>query len=257
MEESNCEVAMKCLQDRDPRLVEIRRYDSLARIHDLGSTVSRLRALPRRRWKLRSKSNANRAPWRRRLGKALQSTVTQSVLVIFLVIDLVITATTILQTILNKSRDLKESIALLESCQCTSDFEEIEPWEFLQPMGLSILCVLLLNVLGLLVAFGRSFFTHAGYILDLLILPIAMFLEIYEHSGIAGLFLILNLWRIVMVAHSILEVTEKTTKKHLREAEEQISQLMKSVAQEEEQMQNKIEQLEKAVQEKGSSHANS
>lgn len=242
----------KLLHDQEPNAPGIRGNEFLATINELRSTISQLKELRRRTWLHLDASS--KAPWRKKLAKLLQSSNAHRFLITLLLIDLAVTATAILQTITNDSRDLTECTTLLESCQCTSQFEQTESWSFLQPISISILCILLLNVFGLLLAFGLSFFTHPGYILDLVVLPVAIFLEIYEDSEIGGLILILNLWRILMVAHSMLEVTEEAREKHLHEAEKKISRLQKVKEQDQEIMQQKVlyfqqKSMEKAIKE--------
>eukprot|EP01018_Ginkgo_biloba_P022726 Gb_08704 [translate_table: standard] len=167
----------------------------------------------------------SRAPWRNRLGEFLESTPVHLATLILLLVDLLATAVDILKTLHNKSHDLNNCTALLESCQCVSHFEKSKSLEFLYWIGIVILCLLLLNVGGLLVAFGTSFFRHPGYILDLLVLTTALCLEIFLDAETAGLLVILTLWRIVRVAHGIFEVTDEAMEAELHKIESQFEAL--------------------------------
>jgi len=166
-----------------------------------------------------------RAQWRKRLGEFLESAPIHVGTLILLLIDLLSTAVDLLKTLHNKSRDLNHCTALLESCQCVSEFERSQSIEFLYWVGIVILSILLLNVGGLLVAFGASFFCHPGYVLDLLVLTTALCLEIFLDAQTAGLLVILNLWRIVRVAHGIFEVTDDAMESEIHNIEVQFEDL--------------------------------
>lgn len=163
-----------------------------------------------------------RAPWRRTLGEILDATPVHAFILTLLLLDLLATVVDVLHTLSNDSRDLSDCVTYLESCQCTSHFETSESWEFLYWIGIFVLCVLALNIVGLLVAQGLAFFTHAGNLLDLLVVVTALCLEIFLDTETASFLLILNLWRLVRVAHGIFGVTDETMEKEMRKLEMQV-----------------------------------
>lgn len=163
-----------------------------------------------------------RAPWRRKLAQVLESTAFHGFILALLLLDLLATVVDVLHTLSSDSHDLSHCISMLQSCQCTSQFEVSESWDFLYWIGISVLCILALNILGLLVALGFSFFTHPGYVLDLVVVVTALCLEIFLDSETAGLLVILNLWRIVRVAHGIFEVTDEAWEREVQKLEEQV-----------------------------------
>ncbi|KAJ7532568.1 hypothetical protein O6H91_13G009800 [Diphasiastrum complanatum] len=169
-----------------------------------------------------SRSSERRAPWRKKLGGSLDSTACHIFVVVLLLVDLLATAVDILKTMHNDTTDLHTCTTFLEACYCVSSFETSKPWEFLHWISVSILSVLLLNVAGLLVAFGGSFFLHPGYVLDLVVVGTAFSFELFLNSDTAGLLIILNLWRIVRVAHGIFEVTDEAWEKEMQKLEDQV-----------------------------------
>ncbi|KAH9290767.1 hypothetical protein KI387_034884 [Taxus chinensis] len=177
------------------------------------------------RWCRQKMQERRRASWRIRLGEFLESTPVHVGTLILLLIDLLATAVDILKTLHNKSHDLNSCTSLLESCHCVDHFERSESLEFLFWVGIVILCLLLLNVGGLLVAFGASFFGHPGYVLDLVVLSTALCLEIFLDAQTAGLLVILTLWRIVRVAHGIFEVTDEAMESEIHNIETQFEAL--------------------------------
>lgn len=190
-----------------------------------------------------------RAQWRKRLGEFLESTPIHVGTLILLLIDLMATAVDLLKTLHNKSRDLNHCTALLESCQCVSQFERSQSFEFLYWVGIVILSLLLLNVGGLLVAFGVSFFCHPGYVLDLLVLTTALCLEIFLDAETAGLLVILNLWRIVRVAHGIFEVTDDAMESEVHNIEVQFESLQSKNRDMQELLQQKDQRIAELEQE--------
>lgn len=164
-----------------------------------------------------------RAPWRKELAEALESAYTHLFIVVLLLVDLLATAIDILKTIHNKSHDLDACVAMVESCtSCIGHFERSKEWEWTYWLSIAILIVLLVNIAGLFVAFGLSFFRHPGYVLDLVVVVTALLLEILLDADTAGLLIILTLWRIVRVAHGIFEVTDEAWEKDMKNLEGQI-----------------------------------
>ncbi|EFJ10096.1 hypothetical protein SELMODRAFT_128853 [Selaginella moellendorffii] len=171
-----------------------------------------------------SSSNSSSSSWRHNLRGALESTPAHVTIVALLLIDLLATAVDLLLTIHNTSADLRECSASVRACQCdpTGFSSGREPWEFLHWISVGILGVLMLNVIGLMVAFGASFFKHAGYVLDLFVVTSALVLEVFFQADTAGLLIILNLWRIVRVAHGIFEVTDEAWENEIEDMKERI-----------------------------------
>lgn len=79
-------------------------------------------------------------------------------------------------------------------------------------------------VAGLIIAFGWRFFTHVGYILDLVVVPTSLCLELFV-SDAAGLLVILRLWRLVRVAHGVYESVAKYQAAHHHTQAEREKQL--------------------------------
>jgi hypothetical protein len=166
-----------------------------------------------------------RAPWRKNLAETLESTWTHCIIVGLLLVDLLATAIDILKTIHDKSADLNSCVSLVEVCSCVEHFERTEEWKLTYWIGIVILIILLLNVLGLLLAFGFSFFFHPGYVLDFVVVTTALLLEIFLDAETAGLLVILSIWRIVRVAHGIFEVTDEAWEEDIHKLQEQIQKV--------------------------------
>jgi hypothetical protein len=156
-----------------------------------------------------------RAQWLKNLAEKLDSTPAHVFIVSLLLVDLFATAIDILKTIHNKTTDLTSCSALIEDCNCVDHFDKSQSWEFVFWVSISILTVLALNVLLLLVAYGRLFFRHPGYILDAIVIGTALLLEIFLDTDTVGLLVVLTLWRIVRVAHGIFEVTDEAWEKEI------------------------------------------
>lgn len=198
--------------------------ENLARVTAAWKEKSRGKRAPAGRWRGSGQHHIDsRAPWRKELAEALESTWTHVVIVTLLLVDLLATAIDILKTIHNKSHDLDACVAMVEACtSCIGHFERSKEWEWTYWLSIVILIVLLVNIAGLFVAFGFSFFIHPGYVLDLVVVATALLLEILLDADTAGLLIILTLWRIVRVAHGIFEVTDEAWEKDMHKLEAQI-----------------------------------
>jgi hypothetical protein len=82
--------------------------------------------------------------------------------------------------------------------------------------SLTILSLFLLEHLTLIFAFGRSYFTHVGYIVDLVVITASLALELLLTTDALGLIIIVRLWRVVRIVHGVFEeVKHKLHKAHL------------------------------------------
>lgn len=179
--------------------------------------------LSAQRWIEREEHGEPKAQWRCELAEILEATWTHVFIVFLLVVDLAATAIDILKTIHNKSQDLDVCIDLVESCTtCVGHFERSPEWKWTYWTSIVILAILMLNVFGLIVANGRSFFCNPLYVLDLVVVSTALGLEITLDADTAGLIIILTLWRIVRVAHGIFEVTDEAWEKNIHQLEAQV-----------------------------------
>ncbi|KAG6550726.1 hypothetical protein Mapa_007823 [Marchantia paleacea] len=166
-----------------------------------------------------------RIQWRVRLGNVLESTHFHIFVVLLLTVDLVVTVVDIVKTIHSKDADFRTCTKLLHECQCHGRLQHASHWHFLLWISVSILSFLALNVLGLLVAFGMSFFRHIGYVLDAVVVGLSLGLEIGLNSDTPGLLVLLTLWRIVRVAHGIFEVADEHWEKDIKKLEAHIHEL--------------------------------
>lgn len=200
--------------------------------------------LSAQRWIEQETHVPRRARWREELAEALEATWTHVAIVVLLLVDLAATAIDILKTMHNKSHDLDVCVDLVESCQgCIGHFEHSAEWKWTYWTSIVILVILMLNVLGLIVAFGRSFFLHPLYVLDLVVVSTALGLEVLLDADTAGLIIILTLWRIVRVAHGIFEVTDEAWEKSIRELETQVKGVQDAYERAQEALQEKNREL--------------
>lgn len=96
-----------------------------------------------------------------------------------------------------------------------------------------LLCYLNLDVLMHLFAVGlRGFFSHWGYVSDLIVAPVSLILEIYLPM-VGGLLAMLRMWRVLRVAHGLaivqLEMNEKKTKKERKKYEGEMQSMQKFI----------------------------
>ncbi|XP_024381486.1 uncharacterized protein [Physcomitrium patens] len=133
---------------------------------------------------------------------------------------------------------------MVESCtSCGSYFERREEWKWTYWTSVAILSLLLLNVFGLIVAFGMAFFLHPLYVLDLIVVCTAPVLELTLHTDTAGVIIMLTLWRIVRVAHGIFEVTDEAWEKDIHRLETQVQAVQSACDEEQVLLQERDQQI--------------
>lgn len=194
----------------------------------------------------------DRQSWRHKLGKFLESDFAHWTILALILVDVLATSVDIVLTLHTKANDVKECRVLLEECSQPMPWEphstEHEPLFYTSTGILGILC---LNLVLLLLAFGLDFFRHPGYVLDLAIIPTALFLEIFLDSEVLALLVILNLWRLIRVAHGVFTVTDDAIEEevmHLKRSVEVLQRQSDNSREEHEQSKARIDRLEKLQQ---------
>lgn len=119
------------------------------------------------------------------LGEYIESRICQIILLILVFIDV-----------------LAVTCELILAAVCSSTETE-HATHILHIISLSILYVFLIQQIGLLIAFDVHFFTHPLYILDLVVVVVAICLEHAVHSDAAGLIIVVAIWRIIRVFHGL------------------------------------------------------
>eukprot|EP00850_Spirogloea_muscicola_P000905 SM000003S11150 [mRNA] locus=s3:1218461:1219498:- [translate_table: standard] len=155
----------------------------------------------------------------------LESKPVHLAIVGLLLVDLCAVVADILQSLHGKAEDLHRCVRYLADCpgQCHGHFHERHHSEAAFYISIAVLSVLAANIAALLVAFGAGFFLHPGFVLDLVVVAVALGLEVSLSTDTAGLLAVLTLWRIVRVAHGIFEVTDETFEAELREVGDKVA----------------------------------
>nr|XP_016505265.1 PREDICTED: voltage-gated hydrogen channel 1 [Nicotiana tabacum] len=83
--------------------------------------------------------------------------------------------------------------------------------------GIIILGLLFLKSIGLVIGLGRSFFRRPGYLLDSIVVVVALFLEVYLEKKGGGLLVVVSLWRIVRVVESAFELSDEAIEAQIEE----------------------------------------
>jgi len=97
-------------------------------------------------------------------------------------------------------------------------------------LSLSILSFFVLETSLLVVAYGREFFRHPFYVLDLFVVFCSFILDVTIYSDEVEFFLILRLWRVVRVLHGVYSVVEiqheekEALKERIKELEAQLEE---------------------------------
>lgn len=77
-------------------------------------------------------------------------------------------------------------------------------------IGIAILSLLSLKSLCLVVALGALFLRRVGYVVDGVVLVVALLLEVFLEKMGGGLVIVVSLWRVVRVVESAFELSDET-----------------------------------------------
>lgn len=69
--------------------------------------------------------------------------------------------------------------------------------------------MLFLKSIGLVIGLGSAFFRRPGYLLDSIVVMVALFLEAYLEKKEGGLLVVVSLWRVVRVVESAFELSDE------------------------------------------------
>uniref|UniRef100_A0A7N0TJD3 Voltage-gated hydrogen channel 1 n=1 Tax=Kalanchoe fedtschenkoi TaxID=63787 RepID=A0A7N0TJD3_KALFE len=111
--------------------------------------------------------------------------------------------------------------------------------------GTAIVSILLTKSVALAVGLGVSFFKRPGYLLDGVVLVLALVLEVgFEESG-GGLIVVVSLWRVVRIVEGAFELSDEAIE---RKIEVILSQL-EVVKEENMALKNEMKEKERAISE--------
>ena len=160
----------------------------------------------RQRWQLifcnstQLDQDLNRAPWRTQLAKFLESTSVRIIAILLLLLDLIFTI-------------LELSSSLL-SCPPNTNKQIKKVWYHW--VGIAILSMLSARIVALAVGLGRSFFRRPGYVVDSVVLMVALVLEAFLEGRGGGLLVVVSLWRVLRVVESAFELSDEAIEAQIK-----------------------------------------
>ncbi|KAM3327405.1 hypothetical protein P3S67_002531 [Capsicum chacoense] len=154
----------------------------------------------RQRWNFFILNNPSQQPtkqqWRTNLIKFLESIQLRIFTIMLLIIDLVFT-----------SLELSSSLISCPRNHNAKNQEMKEVWYHWA--GIGILGLLFLKSIGLVIGLRSAFFRRPGYLLDSIVVMVALFLEAYLEKKEGGLLVVVSLWRVVRVVESAFELSDE------------------------------------------------
>ncbi|XP_031481790.1 uncharacterized protein LOC116251581 [Nymphaea colorata] len=160
------------------------------------------------------------ASWRTGLASLLQSTPAHAIVLVFLLLDLVFT------------------VISISSCPSVPRRKGGLFWG-----GIAILITLIVKDIVVMVVLGLSFFKHAGYVMEITALVLALCLEIFLKAESAGLLVLVNSWRVVRMIQSIFGMSDEAIETQITNIESQFEDLRVQTAQMEQLIRKKNERI--------------
>lgn len=171
----------------------------------------------------------NRAAWRKRLADFLERKEVHILLIVLLLIDLAAVTWDVITSISHKTADIRQLRGLLALCKgdvaACDAFAPTEGSDLSFYVSITILVLFLANVVALLAAWGWTFFLHPGYVVDFVVVVVAIVLELAKDADATVILAVATLWRIVRVMHGIFEVADESFERELGRVEARVEAL--------------------------------
>lgn len=159
-----------------------------------------------------------REPWRIRLGEFLEHSWFQKVVMLLLLVDVILVVFEVL---------IDLNILGVKGSEETERAER-----GLKGTSLAILFAFAAEQLLLMVAFGFKYFTKVPFVLDLVVISVSIILEFTVDAEIAGLVVLLRVWRFARIAHGVFVSFDHEKERHHemeKELNNYISQLQEDL----------------------------
>lgn len=137
----------------------------------------------------------NIASWRKKLANFLESKQVRLVSIFLILLDLILTT-------------LDLSSSLLSCHPNKSENDGLGPTRWYHWVGIAILGTLLAKTAAAAVGLGGAFLRRPGYVVDGVVLAVAMVLELFLERRGGGLVVVVSLWRVVRVVESAFELSD-------------------------------------------------
>jgi len=157
-----------------------------------------------------SKLHYRAAPgWRKSLGSVMESTAISIAVVVLLLVE-------VFCTIVNDTLDSTD--LLNPKYHSHGEYWEATTYTII----VCILCLFVLEQLLRIAAFGKEFFNHWWYVMDLVVVVISLLCEVVLHVyfkkvGLIGLLILVRLWRLVAICFELFLAHHESDK--MRESE--------------------------------------
>ncbi|XP_065870883.1 uncharacterized protein, partial [Euphorbia lathyris] len=147
--------------------------------------------------------NSNRAEWRNKLSKFLESSPIRVAAIVLIIVDLILTVL-----------ELSSSII---SCSSPPENENTTASWWWHWVGIGILSLLCLKAVAEAVGLGGDFFRRPCYVVDGAFVIGALVLEaVLERKG-GGLLVVVSLWRVVRVVGTAFELSDEAIQAQIQQ----------------------------------------
>ncbi|XP_062104962.1 uncharacterized protein LOC133816531 [Humulus lupulus] len=183
--------------------------NSIAIDESLQSSIQNLLKNWRRRqqWKKLFFAHPNRqntAPWRKKLTDFLESKQIRCISIFLILVDLILTTLELSSTLISCDENKHKS----NKSSHHSDTDRLGPTQLYHWAGITILCLLFSKIVVMAVGLGRAIVRRPGYVVDGVVLAVALVLEIFLEGEGGGFLVVVSLWRVVRVVESAFELSD-------------------------------------------------
>ncbi|EFA75681.1 hypothetical protein PPL_10943 [Heterostelium album PN500] len=169
---------------------------------------------------IHSPRHNKRTRWRYKLGHFIESNKVQTFIVSLIILDLIIA---IIEMFLEESfKKCKDEHEIPHAVERTESV--------LRVITLVILGIFEIEIIALMLAFGRDFFFHPFYVLDLVVITTSIVVDVVFRDNAGALLVIFRLWRVVRIGHGIAMSVEDHDERKYSILKKKYKELKKSVA---------------------------
>uniref|UniRef100_A0A803Q5W4 Voltage-gated hydrogen channel 1 n=1 Tax=Cannabis sativa TaxID=3483 RepID=A0A803Q5W4_CANSA len=227
--------------------------NSIAIDESLQTSIQNLLKNWRRRqqWKkklffITQSNQINPAPWRKKLTDFLESKKIRYISIFLILVDLILTTLELSSSLISCDENKHKNKNVNNHNH--SEVERLGPTKWYHWVGIAILGLLFSKTVAMAVGLRSAIIRRPGYVVDGVVLAVALVLEIFLEGKGGGFLVVVSLWRVVRVVESAFELSDDAIEAQIKSIVAQFESLREENMRLLEVNEEKDKMIEKLVQ---------
>ncbi|KAF4383482.1 hypothetical protein G4B88_000182 [Cannabis sativa] len=226
--------------------------NSIAIDESLQTSIQNLLKNWRRRqqWKklffITQSNQLNPAPWRKKLTDFLESKKIRYISIFLILVDLILTTLELSSSLISCDENKHNNKNVNNHNH--SEAERLGPTKWYHWVGIAILGLLFSKTVAMAVGLRSAILRRPGYVVDGVVLAVALVLEIFLEGKGGGFLVVVSLWRVVRVVESAFELSDDAIEAQIKSIVAQFESLREENMRLLEVNEEKDKMIEKLVQ---------